>query len=149
VKSATSFYKDILGFELLGKGDPSQASLYRAPPQLAGTASSKRTASAGRIVAPPNSIQLYLRIAPMDANGVRLSPPPATLWIQVNDVDEVFKEITTKWNRFQPKEDEYFPTHLFGDAKILSKPQNKAWGTRELHIIDGDDNKMIFFKNLY
>jgi len=39
--------------------------------------------------------------------------------------------------------------HSFGDAKILSKPQNKAWGNRELHVVDGDQNKIIFFRELY
>jgi hypothetical protein len=92
---------------------------------------------------------MYIRAAPMGLDGVRSTPPPTTTYILVNEVDEVFKEMTEKWNRFQPNENEYFPTHLFGEAKILAKPQNKAWGTRELHVMDGDDNKIVFFKQLY
>lgn len=127
---------------MLGKADSSHASLYRAPPQQGPIKKSPHDP-------PPESVQMYLRIAPMGPEGIRVKPPPGTLWMLVNDVDEVFKEIMTKWRSFQPKDDEYFPTHLFGDAKILAKPQNKAWGTRELHIVDGDENKIIFFKHVY
>lgn len=98
---------------------------------------------------PPNSVQVYLRISPIGPDGVRVKPPAVTLWMLVNDVDEVFKEMSAKWTRFQPKDNEYFPIHLFGDARILAKPQNKAWGNRELHVVDGDDNKIIFFKQLH
>lgn len=149
VKSATTFYKDILGFEVLGKPDVTHATLYRAPPRaLPSSIPFKRGSEAGKMEPPNGSVQMYLRIAPMGVDGVRVKPPAVTLWMLVNDVDEVFKEVTSKWSRFQPKADEYFPTHLFGEAKILAKPQNKAWGTRELHVVDGDDNKIIFFKNL-
>lgn len=128
---------------MLGKADSSHVSLYRAPPQQ------KAPIKKNPYDPPPGSVQMYLRIAPMGSDGVRVKPPPGTLWMLVNDVDEVFKEIMIKWSRFQPKDDEYFPTHLFGEAKILAKPQNKAWGTRELHVVDGDENKIIFFKHVY
>lgn len=146
VKSATTFYKDILGFEVLGKPDATHATLFRAPPQ---SASTSRGAYTGKQGVPSNSVQVYLRISPMGPDGVRVKPPAVTLWMLVNDVDEVFREVTTKWTKFQPREDEYFPTHLFGDAKVVAKPQNKAWGNREMHVVDGDDNKIIFFKHLY
>jgi catechol 2,3-dioxygenase-like lactoylglutathione lyase family enzyme len=153
VKNATTFYKDILGFETLGKPDVSFASLYRAPPQAIATLPIRRIggggAQTGKLDAPPGSVQLYLRLTPMDSNGVRIQPPAVTLWMLVNDVDEVFKEITIKWNKFTPQQDEYFPVHLFGEAKIVAKPRNTAFGTRELHVVDGDDNKIIFFKHLY
>lgn len=154
VKNATTFYKEILGFETLGKPDISFASLFRASPQVdVAMPTIRRSGGAGaqmgKLDAPPGSVQLYLRLTPKDLNGVRIKPPAVTLWMLVNDVDEVFREITVKWNKFTPQHDEYFPVHLFGEAKIISKPRNTAFGTRELHIVDGDDNKIIFFKNLY
>lgn len=164
VKKAASFYKDFLGFSFLGKPDDSHASLVRASQPDAVPISTTKGA-------PGDSIQLYLRISPMGSDGQRSAPPPQTLWILVADVDKVFEEVTEVWEKYKPKTDQYFPTHSFGDVKILGKPQNKvssglpvsdthlvappltrlalqAWGTRELHIVDGDENKIIFFVEL-
>lgn len=152
VANATSFYRDILGFSLLGKQDSSHASLFRSPTNAkpaAAVASSSSMRTHSRNLAkqaPADAVEIYIRITPMGPDGQRVKPPPTTLWILVNDVDAVFQEIQAKWLRFQPRTDEYFPMHTFGDAKILAKPQNKAWGNRELHIVDGDENKIIFFR---
>lgn len=144
VANATSFYKDIIGFSLLGKPDNSHASLVRSSTLAEGP---KQRGTLKH--APADAVQVYLRLAPVGPDGERVMPPPTTLWIMVNDVDEVFAELQTKWARYQPRVDEYFPMHTFGDAKILAKPQNKAWGNRELHLVDGDGNKIIFFRELY
>ncbi|PWN36250.1 uncharacterized protein FA14DRAFT_134896, partial [Meira miltonrushii] len=147
VKNATSFYKDILGFSVLGRPDSSHASLVRSPSHMANSTTLGR--SRGTLKkAPADSVQVYLRIVPMGENGERIKPPPTTLWIMVNDVDAVFTELQDQWAKFAPRTDEYFPMHSFGDAKILSKPQNKAWGNRELHVVDGDQNKIIFFREM-
>lgn len=148
VKNATSFYKDILGFSILGRPDSSHASLVRSPSHMANNTTLGR--SRGTLKkAPADSVQVYLRILPMGEDGERIKPPPTTLWIMVNDVDAVFTELQDQWSKFAPRTDEYFPMHSFGDAKILSKPQNKAWGNRELHVVDGDQNKIIFFRELH
>jgi catechol 2,3-dioxygenase-like lactoylglutathione lyase family enzyme len=148
VKNATSFYKDILGFSILGKPDSSHASLVRSPSHMANSTTLGRYRGTLK-KAPADSVQVYLRIVPMGENGERIKPPPTTLWIMVNDVDAVHTELQDQWSKFAPRTDEYFPMHSFGDAKILSKPQNKAWGNRELHVVDGDQNKIIFFRELY
>lgn len=148
VKNATSFYKEILGFSVLGRPDSSHASLVRSPSHLANSTTLGRHRGTLK-KAPADSVQVYLRITPMGENGERVKPPPTTLWIMVNDVDAVFTELQDQWAKFAPRTDEYFPMHSFGDAKILSKPQNKAWGNRELHVMDGDENKIIFFRELY
>lgn len=186
---ATSFYRDILGFSLLGKPDISHASLVRSTtvvPKSGGRGSSYLKE------APPDSVQIYLRTVPAGPDGVRERPPSVTLWIQVSDVDAVHDEVQAKLARFAPRADEYFPLHSWGDARVLAKPQNKvrggsvfrvaghddtsrptyqplcsywpcsyhfcpsltaihpfqAWGNREMHLVDGDDNKIIFFKQL-
>ena len=148
VKNATSFYKDILGFSVLGKPDSSHASMVRSPSHMANSTTLGRHRGTLK-KAPADSVQVYLRILPMGENGERIKPPPTTLWIMVNDVDAVYAELQDQWVKFAPRTDEYFPMHSFGEAKILSKPQNKAWGNRELHVIDGDQNKIIFFRELY
>lgn len=119
VKKAASFYKDFLGFSFLGKPDDSHASLARASQPDAVPISTTKGA-------PGDSIQLYLRISPMGPDGQRSAPPPQTLWILVADVDKVFEEVTEVWEKYKPKTDQYFPTHSFGDVKILGKPQNKV-----------------------
>lgn len=118
VANATSFYKDILGFDLLGRPDTSHASLVRLPTGRSKTGTVR--------VAPPDSLQLYLRIAPLGADGEREKPCATTIWIEVSDVDSVYEEFTSRWKKFAPQPHEYFPMHSFGNARLMGKPQNKV-----------------------
>ncbi len=73
---------------------------------------------------------------------------PPQLLIVVSNVDELFGEIVAKQQQFKPNGREYFPEVFWGKGKLLGKPQNKPWGTRELHVLDPDGNKIIFYHEL-
>ncbi|CEH18193.1 Glyoxalase-like domain [Ceraceosorus bombacis] len=145
VNLSLPFYTQVLGFSLVDKPTEARANIVRA---VAGEVNGAgRTVRQGR--APIEGVELYLRLPPVGDDGQRERCQRSTLYVAVDDVDAYYKEISTKLDALVPTGEEYFPRFYQGSAKLQSKPQNKASGQREAHVVDSDGNKMIFFTELY
>ncbi|PWN49627.1 hypothetical protein IE53DRAFT_317301 [Violaceomyces palustris] len=156
IESALPFYKEMLSFTTIGKPDSYQAKLRRAPATTSSPASPvgyKRPMNGLTQACPPvaidEGVRIVLRVRPKEwgeFNAEGNGPPQ--LWIVVGDVDELFRELVARDEQLRPKGDNYFPEFNFGKARIMGKPQNKAWGTRELIVLDSDGNKIVFYHEL-
>ena len=146
--NSVNFYQKVLGFSVVGKAATHQAIMRRGPPI-------KPKVVKGRLVngVPPASqdvgVRIMLRYRPEEwgeLKGDGTGPPQ--LLIAVSNADDVFKEVSAKEWALRPTGDEYFPEVAFHKARVISKPQNKPWGTREMHMLDPDGNKIVFFHDL-
>lgn len=77
------------------------------------------------------------------------SPPKGSLWIEVDNVDDMFQEISYKMSKFAQDLTDYFPAHHFGSAKVASKPRNTGFGERQMTVVDDSGNTIIFFQILH
>lgn len=148
LNNSKSFYQKLIGFSPVGKPATHQAVMRRGPAARPPRAS-HQPYSAIPAAAEEQGVRIVLRYLPAewgelkgDGNG------PPQLLVVVSNVDELFNEIVAKQQQFRPKGLEYFPEVHFGKAKILAKPQNKPWGTREMHVLDPDANKIVFYHEL-
>ncbi|PWZ03054.1 hypothetical protein BCV70DRAFT_209495 [Testicularia cyperi] len=146
--TSVDFYQKILGFSPVGKPATHQAVMRRGP-----AARPPRGSGQPYSAIPPAAeeagVRVVLRYLPAEWGELKSDGTgPPQLLIVVSNVDELFNEIVAKQQQFRPSGAEYFPEVFLGKAKVLSKPQNKPWGTRELHILDPDANKIIFYHEL-
>lgn len=148
LSNSVAFYQKLIGFSLVGKPASHQAVMRRGPAARP-PRSAQQQYSAIPSAAEEQGVRIVLRYLPAewgelkaDGNG------PPQLLIVVSNVDELFQEIVAKQQQFKPNGREYFPEVFWGKAKLLGKPQNKPWGTRELHVLDPDANKIIFYHEL-
>lgn len=133
VPSVLPWYKEVLGFSIIGKTEAGRAELHRAAPG----------------VDPKNArldqgVSLYLRrpadpAAPMPANS---------MWIEVDDVDSLHQEILHQRSKYAQDLSDYFPKHHFGGAKVQSKPRNTGFGERQMVCVDDAGNTITFFQVL-
>lgn len=146
--NSIAFYQKIIGFTPVGKPANHQAVMRRGPaarPPRGGN----RAYSAIPSAAEEEGVRIILRYLPPEwgeLNGDGSGPPQ--LLVVVSNTDELFQEIFVKQQQFRPKGSEYFPEIFLGKAKVLARPQNKPWGTREMHVLDPDGNKIIFYHEL-
>lgn len=70
IQASLPFYREILGFTLVGKADKTRATICRG--------------ADGDGV---GGVEIYLRTAPTGPDGESVRPPPANVWIVVGDVD--------------------------------------------------------------
>ena len=146
--NSIAFYQKLIGFSCVGKPASHQAVLRRGP-----AARPPRTAShqysAIPSAAEEQGVRVVLRHLPAEWGSLNSDGTgPPQLLVVVSNVDELFNEIVAKQQRFKPNGREYFPEVFLGKAKLLGKPQNKPWGTRELHLLDPDANKLVFYHEL-
>ncbi|CAO1630246.1 unnamed protein product [Parajaminaea phylloscopi] len=134
VPAALPWYKEVLGFSVVGKPDAGRAELYRASP---GSSSPKQAGTSG--------VSLYLRKPPADADG---PSPKGSLWIEVDNIDDLFQEIMHRMSIFAQDLTDYFPAHHFGSSKVVSKPRNTGFGERQMTVVDDSGNTIIFFQAL-
>ncbi|SNX81324.1 uncharacterized protein MEPE_00029 [Melanopsichium pennsylvanicum] len=146
--NSVSFYQKVMGFSSVGKPQTHQAVLRRGPAARPPRSSSQQY-SAIPSAAEEMGVRIILRYLPAEWGELKGdgSGPPQLL-VVVSDVDELFKEIVAKQHQLKPTGSEYFPEVFLGKAKVLGKPQNKPWGTRELHVLDPDANKIVFYHEL-
>ncbi|SPO43228.1 uncharacterized protein PSANT_00912 [Moesziomyces antarcticus] len=146
--NSISFYQKLLGFSPIGKPASHQAVLRRGPAARPPRSSSQPYSAIPSAAEEPG-VRIVLRYLPAEWGELKGdgSGPPQLL-IVVSNVDELFQEIVTKQQQFKPNGREYFPEVFLGKAKLIGKPQNKPWGTRELHVLDPDGNKIIFYHEL-
>ncbi|CAO1618094.1 unnamed protein product [Sympodiomycopsis kandeliae] len=123
------WYQEVLGFRVKGKPDASRAELFRGHP---------------RVSRSQEGVSLYLRKRPEEDGPT----PKGSLWIEVDDIDGLHREISYKMNKFAQDITDYFPPIHFGSAKIVSKPRNTPWGQREMTTVDDAGNSIIFFQVL-
>ncbi|WFD41980.1 hypothetical protein MPSI1_000619 [Malassezia psittaci] len=80
------------------------------------------------------------------------NPQPVTIWIMVRNADSklflcidkaLFHDVAQNLYRYSLTIHDYFPRENFGQARLVSKPQNTAWGTREFRIVDPDENELV------
>ncbi|KAJ9477134.1 Glyoxalase [Pseudozyma hubeiensis] len=146
--NSVAFYQKLIGFSPVGKPATHQAVMRRGPAARP-PRSAQQQYSAIPSAAQEEGVRIVLRYLPAewgelkgDGNG------PPQLLIVVSNVDELFQEIVAKQQQFKPNGREYFPEVFLGKGKLLGKPQNKPWGTRELHVLDPDANKIIFYHEI-
>ncbi|KAJ1030578.1 hypothetical protein NDA16_001487 [Ustilago loliicola] len=147
--NSVAFYQKLIGFSPVGKPQSHQAVLRRGPAARP-PRSSNMQYSAIPSAAEEQGVRIVLRYLPAEWGELKGdgSGPPQLL-IVVSNVDELFQEIVAKQQQFKPNGSEYFPEVFLGKAKVLGKPQNKPWGTRELHILDPDANKIVLYHELH
>ncbi|SPO20605.1 uncharacterized protein UTRI_00081 [Ustilago trichophora] len=146
--NSLAFYQKLIGFSPVGKPASHQAVMRRGPAARP-PRSSQQQYSAIPSAAEEQGVRIVLRYLPAEwgeLKGDGTGPPQ--LLIVVSNVDELFQEIVAKQQQFKPNGLEYFPEVFLGKAKVLGKPQNKPWGTRELHVLDPDANKIVFYHEL-
>lgn len=146
--NSINFYQKLIGFSPVGKPASHQAVMRRGPAARP-PRSAQQQYSAIPSAAEETGVRIVLRYLPAEwgeLKGDGTGPPQ--LLIVVSNVDELFNEIVAKQQQFKPSGHEYFPEVFFGKAKVLGKPQNKPWGTRELHVLDPDSNKIVFYHEL-
>ncbi|KAN0066544.1 hypothetical protein ACQY0O_000638 [Thecaphora frezii] len=148
IANSVLFFQKALGFSPVGKPAAHQAVMRRGP-----VSALPRTNARDWSAIPPlgqdPGVRIVLRVKPQEwpeLSGDGMGPPQ--LMLAVSSADDLYKEISGKLETLRPKGDEYFPAVWFFKAKVLAKPQNKPWGTRELHVLDPDGNKMVFFHEL-
>ncbi|CDR88319.1 uncharacterized protein SPSC_04146 [Sporisorium scitamineum] len=146
--NSVAFYQKLVGFSPVGKPASHQAVMRRGPAARP-PRSTQQQYSAIPSAAEEQGVRIVLRYLPAEwgeLKGDGTGPPQ--LLIVVSNVDELFNEMVAKQQQFKPNGREYFPEVFLGKAKLLGKPQNKPWGTRELHVLDPDANKIIFYHEL-
>ena len=146
--NSIAFYQKMLGFSSVGKPVSHQAVLRRGPAARP-PRSSSQPYSAIPSAGDEQGVRIVLRYLPAEWGELKGdgSGPPQ-LMIVVSNVDDLYQEIAAKQQQFKPNGSEYFPEVFLGKAKVMGKPQNKPWGTRELHVLDPDANKIVFFHEL-
>ncbi|KAL4401698.1 hypothetical protein ACI68E_001343 [Malassezia pachydermatis] len=145
MKDAVSFYTDVLGFVRYGPKDKTQMRLFRGAPGATPSASGLPQQGSK---APLPGVHLLLRLPAsctpaMRADVVRHSVQPQSLWLMVSDVDAFFTEAALKLQKAMAAQQGYFPEHNYHEARILDRPQNTPWGTREFRLVDPDGNTLI------
>lgn len=140
---ALPFYREVLGFVNATKPEKHMAMLCRTP-------AGKSILRGGE-----EGVQILLRtsfgpygVTPTAPGSDTYRPVPTALWIEVENVDELFDEVYTKCRKTDPVEHSYFPMLPFGQARMLDRPQNTPFGTREIRVHDPDANMLIFFQEL-
>ncbi|PWN22416.1 hypothetical protein BCV69DRAFT_281409 [Microstroma glucosiphilum] len=128
IPTALPWYKEVLGFAVVGAADAGRAELHRAEPGA-------RKGEGG--------VSLYLRKAAADE-----PVPKGSLWIEVDSVDNLYAELSYKMEKYAQDLSNYFPPHHFGSSKILAKPRNTSWGQREMTCVDAGGNSIVFFQVL-
>lgn len=146
--NSIAFYQKLIGFSPVGKPASHQAVMRRGPAARPPRAS-HQPYSAIPSAADEQGVRIILRYLPAEWGELKGdgSGPPQLL-VVVSNVDDLFNEIVAKQQQFKPNGLEYFPEVFLGKAKLLGKPQNKPWGTRELHVLDPDANKIVFYHEL-
>ncbi|CBQ67399.1 conserved hypothetical protein [Sporisorium reilianum SRZ2] len=147
--NSVAFYQKLIGFSRVGKPASHQAVLRRGPAARP-PRSAHQQYSAVPAAAEEQGVRIVLRYLPAEwgeLKGDGTGPPQ--LLVVVSNVDELFAEIVAKQQQFKPSGREYFPEVFWGKGELLGKPQNKPWGTRELHVLDPDANKIIFYQELH
>lgn len=145
IKLALPFWREILGFVNVTKPENYMAMLCRTP-------TNKSILRGGE-----EGVQIMLRTSfgsygvasdgPSSADSPA-RPAPMALWIEVENVDELFDEVYAKCRKTDPVEESYFPPLPFGKARLLDRPQNTPFGTREMRVNDPDANLLIFFQEM-
>ncbi|EST09654.1 Glyoxalase-like domain protein [Kalmanozyma brasiliensis GHG001] len=146
--NSVAFYQKLIGFSPVGKPATHQAVLRRGPAARPPRSAAQQY-SAIPSAAEEQGVRIVLRYLPAEWGELKGdgSGPPQLL-VVVSNVDELFQEIVAKQQQFKPNGREYFPEVFLGKAKLLGKPQNKPWGTRELHVLDPDANKIVFYHEI-
>ncbi|KAJ1030640.1 hypothetical protein NDA18_001879 [Ustilago nuda] len=147
--NSVAFYQKLIGLSPVGKPQSHQAVLRRGPAARPPRSSNVQY-SAIPSAAEEQGVRIVLRYLPAEWSELKADGTgPPQLLIVVSNVDELFQEILAKQQQFKPTGREYFPEVFLGKAKVLGKPQNKPWGTRELHILDPDANKIVLYHELH
>ncbi|WFC97892.1 hypothetical protein MYAM1_000614 [Malassezia yamatoensis] len=132
-----NFYSKALGFQRRGPPSAVQVRVIR-------DAKFPRAGPHGVLQPTLPGVQLMLR---SERNF-----QPVTIWIMVRNADgrlslcidkALFHDVAQNLYRYSLTMCDYFPSENFGQARILSKPQNTAWGTREFRIVDPDENQLV------
>lgn len=129
----------MLGFNLIGRADEGRAELHRAGPGSLSSSPPKGNASEG--------VSLYLR-KPVPSSDPDSPAPKGSLWIEVDNVDDMHQEIVHKLAKHAQDLTDYFPAHHFGAAKVQNKPRNTGFGERQMTVVDDAGNTVIFFQVL-
>ncbi|EPQ32110.1 uncharacterized protein PFL1_00307 [Pseudozyma flocculosa PF-1] len=150
IPNSVLFFQKVLGFSTVGKPATHQAVVRRGPAAKLTSGTNARNWSAVPPLGQDPGVRIVLRMRPQEwgeLSGDGMGPPQ--LMVAVSSADDLYKEVSAKMEALRPKGDEYFPEVWFFKAKVLSKPQNKPWGARELHLLDPDGNKIVFFNEIH